>query len=308
MSPAAFTVVCGTADRAAWLEARKSGVGSSESPALVLGKHFGRTPMALFLDKVGMREADDGEHEGLTLGTELEPFVRERWMRETGRYCEPSGRLVRSVRWPFMLASPDAHELDEAGMLVGPVELKTAGSLGDWTDGVPEKYRIQCQHQMAVTGEPTCSIAVLAGGFGGLAFRWADIARDDSFIEEELVPACERFWRCVEARTPPGVDGTEATARALAKLYATPTEETVALGGDMIDLFDRHAAIVETCKAAEQEKHEIENTIKARLGNASVGVLPNGNCWTWKAQTRTDPPREAKTHTFRVLRRKEAKR
>lgn len=307
MSDTGATRLCYTTPRPAWLEARKSGVGSSDSPALILGSHFGRTPMSLFIEKLGLDDKPDSDDEGLALGNELEPFVRERLMREADCYIDHDAALYRSRRWPFMLASPDGFVLDAEGRTIAVVECKTAGSLGDWSDGVPERYRIQAQHQMAVHDLPRCLFGVLAGGHGGLAFRWAYVERDERFITEELVPACERFWRCVETRTPPDVDGTEATARALAQLYASPTEETVALGGDMTDLFYQHAAVAETLKAVEQEKYRIENTIKARLGNASVGVLPNGNCWTWRTQTRTDPPRDAKTHTFRVLRRKEAK-
>jgi predicted phage-related endonuclease len=59
----------------------------------------------------------------------------------------------------------------------------------------------------------------------------------------------------------------------------------------------------EAIKTAEATKTEIENKIKAAMGNHTIGQIPGGGRFTWKEQTNQYPAREAYQSTFRVLRR-----
>jgi len=303
------TPVCDYADREAWLEARKKGIGSSDAAVLILGKHYGVTPFSLWAQKCGLVERESMEGQHLELGLELEPFIMARWRSESGKWAKLAQKMVRNNDHPFMLASLDA-EFWTDGKLEStcPLELKTAGNLGAWDDGIPKAYWIQVQHQMAVTGAKQGAIAVLGGGFV-MSFMHAKIERDDDFIDNELIPACTAFWELVDGETPPeDVDGSESTSKTLAKLYAIVDEEDVAvLDADMIDLWEELAEVKATAKACKERKGEIENIVKAKLKHCSRGILPNGAQFTWKQQTTHKKAQEASTNTFRVLRMKKGR-
>ena len=303
--------VCLASDRALWLQERRKGIGSSEAAVIVLGRQFQRTPMSIWLDKTGIEEpADLSGEEWVQLGQELEPFVSRRWEKETGRCAEPCGALYRNRERPWMQATPDFLWANliagKHPRAVGPLETKTTGNLGRWDDGVPEHIRIQCQHQMAVTGLPKASVAVLGGG-PVMGFRWADLERDQAFIDEVLLPAVDAFWLLVTSREPPEVDDTRETAAALAKLYALGGDATVALPADFLDVFDDLEEAKALKKKAEARERLLSSTVKAALKNAEIGVLPSGDTFSWKLQHRKAYTKVVDAADFRVLRMKRRK-
>lgn len=128
---------------------------------------------------------------------------------------------------------------------------------------------------------------------------WADIQRDDAFIEAAL-PHLEAFWQHVESRTPPPVDASPATAKILQKLHPEDSGETIDLPAEA----DRwHAELVEVkekLKVLGELKTLNENRLKAAIGDGTFGQLPSGIRYSFKTQTRA--AHEVKASTFRVLR------
>lgn len=291
-----YEVVCDSADRAAWLEARRSGIGSSDAAA-VLGVSPWGSPLSVYADKLGLSE-DREATEAMRWGNILEPLIAQEFAKETGRQVQMAGKLIRSTDRPWQLATLDAEQQAIGRDGVGALEIKATGfRAGDWTDGVPAHVYAQFQHQLSVSGYRWGSVAVL---MFGCRLLWADVERDDDFIAR-MVEAESDFWRRFEAGEPPPPDGTDASAAALRLLYPHDDGSTVELPGELIGLDAEREALKAEMKTAEARLAEIDAQIKGAIGSATVGVLLNGVRFTHKLQKRgayTVQPTE-----FRVLRR-----
>jgi predicted phage-related endonuclease len=181
----------------------------------------------------------------------------------------------------------------------GCMDAKNVGAyrLDEWKDGVPLYYQVQLQHQMEVTGWKWGSLAAL---IGGNTFRWMDVERNEDFIEVLRRKTLE-FWKLVESRTPPEVDGSASTAEVLRKLFPRDSGETIALPGEATQWDVEYAEACEQISAAAKRKDAAKAKLVAALGNATFGVLQSGGRWSYKAQTRAKHTVEESTS--RVLRR-----
>lgn len=282
--------------REEWLAARRMGIGASDAWRLLA------EPYALWALKSGLIEDDDlSDVECVKWGSLLEPVVLRELGARAGECASISGELYRSTAYPFALATLDGwttHATVNEDNLC-PVECKTGGAwfADEWADGAPPRYRLQCQWQMLVTGAPRVLLGCL---LGGQRLVWSWIERDEATIEA-LVEAGAEMWRRIQENDPPTADGSDATAKALARVFPKDDGETVALSGALIEASDELDALKATIKAAEVREKELEALIKSAIGGASAGVLADGSGWTWKTQSRAECV--VKASTFRVLRR-----
>jgi len=285
--------------RAEWLARRLRGIGASESPA-VLGLSPWKTRYQLWAEKCGLVEQDDlSGNEAVEFGCRLEKPIAEAFRDRTGREVAmwPQHQVAQHHDLPWLICTPDATQYgDPRGP--GLVQIKTTSEYKrkEWDEGPPLAYQVQCQHELAVTGHTWGTLVVL---IGGNKLRFVDFDRNEAFIAA-MLPQLEEFWRLVETRTPPEVDGSLATAKALAKLHPDDNGDTALLPREAQGWSDELEAIKEDLKRLEHEKTERENRLKAALGDATYGLLPDGSRWSWKSQTRKSyTVAEA---TFRVLR------
>ena len=285
--------------RESWLQDRMSGIGASESPA-VLGLSPWKSPFQLWAEKTGHVEPDSLEgNEPAEFGIRLEKPIAEAFADRTGREVNmwPAFQLVRDPATPWLTCTPDATQ-EVPDRDTGLVQIKTASAYksADWADGIPLMYLVQVNHEMMVTGYSWGTLVVL---IGGQKLRYFDFERNDRFIEA-LLPKLAAFWKCVETRTPPEVDGSLATAKILARLHPEDTGETVMLPVEASEWTEQIESAKEAIKAAEAAKVAAENLLKSKLGDASYGLLPDGSRWSWKTQTRKE--NIVAESTFRVLR------
>lgn len=295
----AYIPICKSSDRAAWLNARRAGIGSSDAAA-ILGVSPFASALSVYVDKIG--EALDREaSEAMKWGSILEPLIIEEFAKETGRVAHAHGMLLANVSRPWQIATLDAVQRRGPDILDGGVlEIKATGHrVGDWDEGIPPHVMVQVQHQLAVTDLAWGSVAVLQRG---CALKWADFERDDRFIDEVLIPTEAEFWRRVEAREPVDPDGSEASRKALKALYPRDSGEIVSLPGDLIELDDERVTLKQSVKDAEKRIEIIDQRIVSALGDASEGVLANGVIYTHRTQSRKEYV--VKAQEFRVLRRK----
>lgn len=278
--------VCPRSDEEAWLAARRTGIGSSDAPVLVLGRAYGRTPLDLFMEKVGTVTARRDESEAMKWGAALENAVLIQLCNEAKLYHSQATLegTWRNRERPYLVATPDAWVvpgLDNSEWDRTVAELKAFGTLDGWEEGVPDYPRIQAQHQMAVLGLPFCYVAALGGGYGGMRFLWARVERDEEFINGVLLPKCEAFWACVVAKEPPPPGPDDAAA--LAKLAGEPEVGKVvqlpATFMEMADDLQEHDNEVEFHDLAASE---IRNKIKAAMGDATEAMLPDGRGFSWR--------------------------
>lgn len=286
--------------RESWLAERKTCIGASDSPS-VLGINPFKSAFQLWAEKTGLAEADDlSSNEAVEFGIRLERPVAEAFAERSGREVEmwPAFSLVRDPERQFISCTPDAvQQCPDRGE--GLVQIKTTSAFkaSDWADGPPLYYQVQVQQELHVTGFTWGTVVVL---IGGQKLRWFDVQRNDRFIAAFL-PKLEEFWRLVQQQIPPEVDGSAATAKVLAKLHPDDDGSEVLLPTEAADWTDEIDAAKEQIKAAEAMKQAAENRIKAAIGNATFGLLPDGSRWSWKSQTRKSYVVDEAT--FRVLRR-----
>lgn len=286
--------------RDAWIAARSEGIGASEAAA-ILGISPWQSPYALWAQKLGIVDPPV-ESDAMRWGLKLEPLIAEQYTESTGRevYAEAPYTVHISDAAPWLRCTLDRSivAIDTRGD--GVLELKATHSAhaADWEEEAPLHYQVQVQHQLAVTGRQWGSLAVL---IGGQTFRWVDVARNDAFIEQ-LLKAEAAFWQRLIDRDPPPVDGSEATAKALAALYPRESRPDPIVLPPEAEMWDaQRQAATEAMEKAKAAKDEADAHLKALIGEAPAGVLPGGITYTWKTQQRagyTVAPSEV-----RVLRR-----
>jgi len=292
-----FEVVCDGRDRERWLEERRTGVGSSDAPA-ILGVSPFSSPLAVYSEKLGLTE-DREATEAQRWGHLLEPLIAEEFAREAGREVRMAGQLLRSKATPWQLSTLDATQecADHEGP--GLLEIKATGfRIGDWTEGVPEHVFVQVQHQFAVTGMRWGSVAVLQGG---CKLLWTDVERDDDFISRLLLPAESEFWRRVLAQEPVAPDGSAASREALRALYPSDSGAVVELPGEFVALDDERCELKEQVKDIEARIEWIDQQLKAAIGGAQLGLLANGARYALKVTNRAGYT--VQPTSFRALRR-----
>jgi putative phage-type endonuclease len=288
-----------------WIEGRKMGLGASESAILFGQGYAGSSSFKLYSEKLGLIPKDDFEAKFLRIGKLMEPVLRRLFTDETGFPCYEVGEnhTFRSKQHPFMTASLDGLIVDDGGL--GVIELKNIHFFNrdEWSeDAGPLKYQIQLQHQLAVTGLEFGYLFGLVGGQEPYAHR---INRNDEFISKALVPMCEKFFKLMQSQTPPEIDGSEATARALTLLHPDDDGTEVALDDRFLDLDQRLQEIKVSEKAMEAERTIVENEFRAAIGSSTFGVLPGGVKYSLK--TTSKDGYYVKPQKYRSLRRKAAR-
>lgn len=291
--------------REQWLQERMSCIGASDSPS-VLGINPFKSAFQLWAEKTGFAEADDlSKNEAVEFGIRLERPVAEAFAERTGRRVEmwPPFSLVRDPQRPYVSCTPDAvQECERRGEGLVQIKTTSAYNAGDWTDGPPLYYQVQVQQELHVTGYSWGTLVVL---IGGQKLRWFDVERNDRFISA-LLPKLDDFWSLVQNQTPPEVDGSAATASVLAKLHPDDDGTEVLLPAEAAGWSDEIEAAKEQIKAAEAVRTAAENKLKAAIGDATFGLLPNGGLWSWKTQDRKGYVVEPTS--FRVLRKIKTKK
>lgn len=298
-----------TESREEWLALRKGHIGGSDAAAVV-GLNPYASQYSLWAEKTGRVDGFAGNL-ATEVGAYLEEFVAKKFEEETGKRVRRANQSILNSDYPFAIANIDREIVGEDAGL----EIKTTDSLnmGKFKGGeYPSQYYAQIVHYMAVTGKQKWYLAVL---IGNRDFKIFTIDRDDAEISS-LMAAEKDFWDCVTNDTPPPVDGSEATSKALQGVYPES-------GDDVVDLFGREShlreivALGERIKDLEQRREEVINQIKQDIGNACGGEL-DGFRVTWKTQTRRsfdhkrfaeDNPgvdlseywKETKTRPFRVF-------
>lgn len=294
------------------LEARRAGIGGSDAAAVV-GLSRWRTPMDVYLDKIGASEEVE-QNEAMYWGSKLETALRERFAEEHPELVVIDGAsygTVTSTDFPFVIANVDAmcYERGEdnsetclTGMPVAGWEGKTASlwKKAEWDgESVPAEYWLQCQHYMLATGKPRWYLSVL---IGGQEYREWVVERDEEAIAS-LLDQEQAFWALVESETPPPIDSTEASKKVLDRLY--PASEAVLdpvlqLDDEASTLAVDRVRLKKELKALEDELRLVENKLKEKLGDRASAVTPDGHEITWKPQHKDSYV--VKEQDYRVLR------
>lgn len=264
-------------DRSAWLKMRMAGIGGSDAGTIV-GDNPWKSPYALWLEKTGQIVPEDiSDKESVYWGTALEDIVTKEFTKRTGKRVRRCGTMQNTKkRW--MLANVDRLIIGEQAGL----ECKTTNAFNykEWQDdGLPNSYYWQCQHYMLCTGLPMWYIAVL---IGGQHYDFKPVPRNDEDIDYLYRKELD-FWAMVQTKTPPPIDGSSATSKALDEQYP---------GGNTnpVELPEEAGTALAILNDAKKEKKRIdtlieeqENRIKSIMGDDEIAYI-DGHKVTWKTQ------------------------
>jgi putative phage-type endonuclease len=294
--------------REAWLAARAEGVGASEVAALFYDQD-GRcvspfqTAFSLWLEKTGQVPAIELDAEWLEWGLLLEEPIARRYERVTGRRIWQGGPYCVAVHatLPRMRATPDRWVIeapDRGGQGLLQVKNTHAFAKHDWDEGPPDFIRIQVQSEMAVTARDWDSVAVL---IGGNEFRTFDVDRDDDFIRE-AEEQVRWFWSLVESGVAPPIDASQRTLDAIKRLHPADNGEEARLPEEAVAWLDQLLRAKDGAKVADAAKTEAEAKLRAAIGAATFGALPDGRRVSLKTTERKGYTTVVEPCTYRTLR------
>ena len=304
------------ATREGWLADRPNRIGASESPGILGQGYAGESAFNTYVRKVSptLDEVIDATlAERFDIGTRQEPLIGALFSERTGLFVytdeEPTVRV--SDDRAYVAATLDGYVLTDEG--AGTWEAKNVGEYDvrsdrhDWEDGpLPMRVQIQKQHQMFVTGWQFGYVAAL---LGGNRVVWHRVERNQRFIDN-LVLVLDDFWGHVQRREPPPVDGTEATAAALKRLYGKDNGETVmlpamiTLPGDKepVELDATRQELKASIKDRKAKLQFIDNTIKAAIGSATYGQVPGDKArYRWMTGEQHRKATEEKTISVKTF-------
>ncbi|MGG3737223.1 YqaJ viral recombinase family protein [Aeribacillus pallidus] len=281
-------------DHLEWLRLRQKGIGGSDAAAIA-GLNKYKSPVQVYYEKVEDIKVDEEQSEAAYFGHVLEDIVAKEFTRRTGKKVRKRNAILQHPEHSFMLANVDRLVVGEDAGL----ECKTASEYlkHEWVEGekIPDQYFIQCQHYMAVTGRKRWYIAVL---IGGNKFHWDVVERDEEIINY-LIQIESEFWQRVLEKRPPEVDGSESSTNLLNILYPAETvqEDATELPVEADALIAELEEAKEKIQEWEAVKKEIENKLKAMLGNFESGYAGDYIVkWGAVNSNRFDSKRFAKEH------------
>ena len=267
----------GVMDRAAWLAARRLGIGGSDVAA-ILGLSRWKTAVDVWLDKLG-RLPPQPETEAMRFGTLLEPVIIEEFSRRTGMEVRRGLPMQQHEQHTFMLASLDGLVEDRQAI----VEAKTARMADGWgedgTAEIPPYYQTQVAHYMAVTGAVVAFVPVLIGGSD---FRIYEVERDEGFIAD-LVEAERAFWfDHVLAEVPP----EPVNAADALRLWARDDGSEFEVGEEIADKVARLKVAKAELKVMEERIAFLDDAVRIAFAEHAALRFGGETIATYKAQSR----------------------
>ena len=259
--PDSDEVLPADADRDAWLDTRREGIGGSDA-STIAGVNPYTTLYERWLDKTG-HDVETRYTPEMRFGHLIEPVARQVFTEDIGVGVTLAG-LQRSRSRPWQQHTPDGLT-DDGGLL----EIKSVGwrEAHHWDDGqVADHAEVQVQHGMAVTGLTHAWVVACIER----NFIWRRVERDEAFIA--LITDMELdFWErhVLADEEPPMV---AADLDIVKRLYPRARDGELKLSETdwLRDTLTAHAAAAEAVKAAEAEKKRIEAELTDYIGESEA--------------------------------------
>lgn len=263
-------------DKLEWLKERQCGIGGSDVGA-ILGVNKYKTPFEVYLEKTEPISEVGEQSESAYWGDQFEEVVAKEFEKRTGKKVRRDRKHYKHKDYPYMVANIDRKIVGENAIL----ECKTANQFlaNEWEeDEIPASYLLQVQHYLFVTGAELGYIAVL---IGGQKFIWKEVQRDEELIQM-IIEAEKNFWKMVQDKTPPALDGSSAAEKYLKEKYKDVEEgKSIELGFEYKEKIKTYLEMKEQLKGFEIKVKELENQIKFEIGKSEYAYAP-GYSLSWK--------------------------
>jgi putative phage-type endonuclease len=276
VTPTGRLILPATADRADWLTARRSGIGSSDVPA-ILGLVDYTPPLKVYYDKTGHDIDDAGE--AAYWGTVNEENVARRWAMQNRSVIRRIG-LVAHVDHPHWMTTLDRRvtecPLAEDERVPCALEVKTRSAFksAQWHAGAPDDVTAQVLWQIIVNGYEHMHYAVL---IGGNEYHQGTVRADQyTDVMADITTAVDKFWfDHVQAEVPPPPTGDgEALTRLFRRLHPTRSGAVdVDRHDDALDALLDYGTHQRAESAAKKAKAAAKARMIAALGSAQSALI-----------------------------------
>lgn len=268
-------------DRAAWLNARKDGIGASEV-ASVVGLNPWETPYQLWRRKLGL-DAPKQENFAMKAGHYLEDAVARFWSDATGNEiikASVEDFMFVDEEKPYLRVSPDRtywlQEAPKSDDNKGILECKTTQKNIDAED-IPKHWFVQVQMNLGVAGYQCGSLAWLTQG---REFGYKDLAFVPDFYAW-LVEEVDRFWTDnIQGKQEP----TAANVQDILLKYNRHTDgKVVEVNEELYQTYTDLKCVRDELSALEERKTALEDKLKMGFGDAEAISYGGQTLATWKA-------------------------
>ncbi|MFD8866064.1 YqaJ viral recombinase family protein [Streptomyces sp. NPDC059590] len=276
VTPTGRLILPADADRADWLTARRSGIGSSDVPA-ILGLVDMKPPLTVYYDKIG-RDVDDAG-EAAYWGTVQEEPVARRWAMQNRSVIRRVG-LVAHVDHPHWMTTLDRRvtecPLSENEQAPCALEVKTRSAFksAQWHAGAPDDVLAQMLWQIIVNGYEHMHYAVL---IGGNEYHQGTVRADQyQDVMTDITTAVDRFWtEHIQAQVPPEPTGNgDALVKMFRRLHPTRSGSVdVDRHDDAIDALADYNRHQRAESAAKKAKNAAKARMIAALGDAQEALI-----------------------------------
>lgn len=254
-----------TQDSPAWLEARRSTIGSSDIP-IIVGESPHKDAHTLAAEKLGLVEAvvDAETQELFDIGHLMQPVLLDIYERKTGRHPKAvhGWRVHRDIAWA-------TASLDGTAPTRRVVEAKWTNAvrwrpreLGD--ERLPGDVAAQVQWQLFVTGWDVADVVVMRHGIPDVI----EVGRDDAMIEDVLWFARD-FHGYLERGELPPPTGSDAARRTLAVMHPLDDGTWLPATADLAEMVRQLAEARAAKSEAEKTEKTVGNALRAVIGDAT---------------------------------------
>jgi putative phage-type endonuclease len=270
-----------------WYELRRLGWGGSDAAALAgVSPYRDQTPLSKWSEKmtegpgVNTRWANEDDiPEYIAWGHILEEPIRAEFSRRTELEVVRFPKMVRSIRYPFMLANVDGLILDGEGASITAIyEGKT--SRRDWMDDgevtIPVQYAVQGYHYMVVLELDVVYFACLVGG---QLLRVATLERNDQLMED-LIAIEAAMWQNVVDGIPPAAEGADVDM--LRRHWTPEPGKSVELTAELAMEVKRRHGLHTQKSTIEDEIKDIDARLMEFMGDAEQATWHDQTAITWK--------------------------
>ena len=264
-----------------WLELRKRGIGGSDAGG-VIGASPWSSAITVYADKLDLSKPKE-QTEAMRLGTDLEGYVAQRFMEDTGKKVKNDNFMYLDDEYDFLIADIDRRIVGENAGL----ECKTMKYVPDDCNldagEVPDHYYAQCQHYIMVMGFDRIYLDIYVLQEKNYVFV---IERNDAYIKDMRSEEIEFWQNHVLKKVLPAPSGLKDSGETIQEIYSKPVEGLIADIPNLDDMIEEYYEHSEIEKEHKELKEEVKNKICALMGNATESLGLRYGC-TWKPQNRT---------------------
>ena len=281
----------------AWEAARQSPdfIGASDVPIITGSSPYqGTSAYDLWAYKTGKLDRlplDEDTEELFALGHALEPVIASRYTAMSGIPLRRVNRTLRHPEIPWAVASLDRVSARKGDRRIVEIKWDPWARFSRAAEGIPPHVVEQVQWQLLVRGDDwVAEVAVLQGSH---VDRY-EVTPDKGF-QRDLLYIVERFrTEHLLTGVPPKVDGSEATRKAIARLYPDDNGEQMPPTAELRALMGELQQAIPAEKAATEEVGRLKNAIRSALGDHSGAESDE-----WRISFRKSKPR--RTTDWRAL-------